>query len=101
MQIAGGDSAKRGLRLLKVGSSKPYPEGPDIERIMESGPKNHTRDVFSGCNSLMVLYLDPLGYVLASTLERRTRARGDGLSKFREAYLGLEEHTQTFQRALK
>ena len=38
------------------------PRGPIYTTNMESGPKNQNGDGLSGPNSIMVVYMDPLGY---------------------------------------
>ena len=37
------------------------PRGSIYTTIMELGPQNHTRDGFLGPNSIVVVYMDPLG----------------------------------------
>ena len=38
-----------------------YPRGSIYTTIMELGPKNHNGDGLLGPNSIMVVYVDPLG----------------------------------------
>ena len=40
------------------------PRGSIYTTIMELGPQNHNGDGLSGPNSLIVVYMDPLGSVL-------------------------------------
>ena len=37
------------------------PEGPTYTTIMELGPQNHNRDGLLGPNSIIGVYMDPLG----------------------------------------
>ena len=38
-----------------------YPRGSIYTTIMESGPQNHNEDGLLGPNSIVVVYMDPLG----------------------------------------
>ena len=40
---------------------KPFPEGPTYTTIMELGPKRPSQLWFLGPNSIIVVYMDPLG----------------------------------------
>ena len=56
---------ERGLLGVDIAfeSSGPnsIPRGSIYTTIMELGPKNHNGDGFLGPNSIMVVYMDPLG----------------------------------------
>ena len=44
-----------------------FPEGPYHTTLMELGPQNHNGDGLLGANSIIVVYMDPLGlYVFVS-----------------------------------
>ena len=51
------------------------PRGSIHTTIMELGPQNHNGDGLLGPNSIIVVYMDPLGYLptFAETTETETR----------------------------
>ena len=50
------------LYVSIAGISQCYPEGPHIQPLGNWAPKCHTIEGIMGPNSLLVVYVDPLGY---------------------------------------
>ena len=46
-----------------VGQGEGSPEGPYVQLLRNLAPKSHTVEGTMGPNSLMVVYVDPLGSV--------------------------------------
>ena len=64
MRIPGSGSGFKAYRVYK------FPRGSRYTTIMELGPQNQNRDGLLGPNSIMVVYMSPLGFIGITRLIR-------------------------------
>ena len=60
-------------RRTPPGLNNYLPRGSIYTTIMELGPQNHNGDGLLGPNSIIVVYMDPLGYTILGTLNPKSK----------------------------